>query len=116
MGARARQPRVRPAVPGDAPAIQMVQAQTWLATYPNEALGITREGLRQHLEGSAGQKIAERAARIRDRLEAQVSGSGRGRDFVVVLGGDIVGFTAPFIEPGAIIPELQMLRRGKRTA
>jgi GNAT superfamily N-acetyltransferase len=98
MSARAGQPYVRPAVPEDAAAIRVVQARTWLATYPDEALGITREGLRQHLEGSAGEKIAGRAAQIRDRIEAQVSGSGRGRDFVAVLGDDVVGFTAPFIE------------------
>jgi GNAT superfamily N-acetyltransferase len=98
MGAGAGPPYVRRAGPGDAAAIRVVQAQTWLATYPNEALGITREGLRQYLEGPAGEKIADREARIRDRIEAQVGGAGRGRDFVAVLGGDIVGFTAPFIE------------------
>lgn len=100
MAEQAAQPRVRPAVPDDAAAIRAVQAQTWMATYPNEALGITREGLRQHLEGPGGEKIAERVARIRDRIQAQVSGSANGRDFVAVLDGEIVGFTAPFIEPG----------------
>jgi ribosomal protein S18 acetylase RimI-like enzyme len=100
MGGQAGQPRVRPAVPDDAAAIRMVQAETWMATYPNEALGITREGLRRHLEGSAGEKIAERVSGIRERIDSAVSGSARGRDFVAVLDGEIVGFTAPFIEPG----------------
>lgn len=100
MGGRAGQPHVRPAVPDDAAAIRQVQAETWLAAYPNEAVGITREGLRAHLEGPAGEKIPERVAQIRDRLESEVSGRARGRDFVAVLDGAMAGFTAPFVEPG----------------
>jgi GNAT superfamily N-acetyltransferase len=83
---------VRVAVPDDAPAIRSVQARTWLATYPNPELGITREGLRRYLEGEDGERIA----RIRQRLSAQAGGC----DFVAVLGGEIVGFTAPFVTPG----------------
>lgn len=33
---------IREALPDDAEAIRDVQRRTWLATYPNEALGITR--------------------------------------------------------------------------
>jgi ribosomal protein S18 acetylase RimI-like enzyme len=35
-------PQIRDAVPTDADAIRQVQRLTWLATYPNEAFGITR--------------------------------------------------------------------------
>ena len=86
-------------MPDDAAAIRTVQAETWIATYPNEDLGITPAGLRQHLEGESGEKIAERVARIRARLESQARGTATGRDFVAVLAGEVVGFTTPFIEP-----------------
>jgi GNAT superfamily N-acetyltransferase len=91
---------VRVAVPDDAPAIRSVQARTWLATYPNPELGITREGLRRYLEGEDGERIAERIARIRQRLAAHANDPAGGCDFVAVLDGEIVGFTAPFVTPG----------------
>ena len=47
-----------------------------------------------------GEKIAERIADIRDRIESEMSGSAAGRDFVGVFNGAIVGFTAPYVEPG----------------
>jgi GNAT superfamily N-acetyltransferase len=86
------------AAPGDAAAIRSVQAQTWLATYPNAELGITREGLRRHLEGENGERIADRIARTRNRIEVHAAEPARGCDFVAVLAGEIVGFTAPFVE------------------
>lgn len=91
---------MRVAVPDDAPAIRSVQARTWLATYPNPELGITREGLRRHLEGEDGERIAERTARIRQRLAAHAGDPAGGCDFVAVLDGEVVGFTAPFVSPG----------------
>ena len=90
---------IRGATPDDAAAIWSVQAQTWLATYPNEELGISREGLRRHLEGEHGERIAERIDRTRLRLAAHAADLGGGCDFVAVLaGGAIAGFTAPFVE------------------
>ena len=89
---------IRAATPGDAAAIRSVQARTWLATYPNTELGITRDGLRRYLEGENGEKIAERIARTRTRIEAHAAEPGRGADFVAVLSGSVVGFTAPFVE------------------
>jgi GNAT superfamily N-acetyltransferase len=92
---------IRGATPDDAAAIQSVQAQTWLATYPNAELGITREGLRRHLEGEHGERIAERIDRTWQRLSAHAGDPAGGCDFVAVLvGGAIVGFTAPFVEAG----------------
>jgi hypothetical protein len=63
-----------------------VQAQTWLVTYPNPELGITREGLRRYREGEDGERIAERIARARQRLLAQAI-------------------------DGVVMPELEMVRR-----
>jgi GNAT superfamily N-acetyltransferase len=91
---------IRVATPDDATAICTVQARTWLATYPSEELGITREGLRRHLEGEHGERIADRIAWTRMRIEAHATEPDGGCDFVAVLGGEIVGFTAPFVEPG----------------
>ena len=92
---------IRGATPDDAAAIQSVQAQTWLATYPNAELGIMREGLRRHLEGEHGERIAERIDRTRERLSAHAGDPAGGCDFVAVLaGGAIAGFTAPFVEAG----------------
>ena len=91
---------IRVAIPADAAAVRSVQAQTWLATYPNAELGITREGLRRFLEGESGERVAVRVERTRQRIEAHLAASADGCDFVPVLDGEIVGFTAPFVEPG----------------
>jgi GNAT superfamily N-acetyltransferase len=91
---------IRAATPADAIAIRSVQAQTWLATYPNAELGITREGLRRFLEGENGERIAERVERTRRRIEAHAAAPAGGCDFVAERAGEIVGFTAPFVEPG----------------
>jgi GNAT superfamily N-acetyltransferase len=64
-----------------------------------QPLGITREGLRCHLEGEHRERIAERTDRTRQRLAAHAAHPGGGCDFVAVLAGRaIVGFTAPFVE------------------
>ena len=60
---------IRVATPDDATAICTVQTRTWLVTYPSEELGITREGLRRHLEGEHGERIADRIAWTRMRIE-----------------------------------------------
>ena len=92
---------IRDAGPDDAAAIRSVRAQTWLATYPNAELGITREGLRRHLEGEHGERIAGHIDRTRQRLSAHAADPAGGCDFVAVSAGRaIVGFTAPFVEAG----------------
>lgn len=89
---------IRVAVPADAAAIRSVQARTWLATYTNTELGITREGLRRYLDGEHGERIADRIAWTRRRIEMRATQPAGGCDFVAVLDGKIVGFTAPFVE------------------
>ena len=91
---------IRVATPADAAAIVSVQAQTWLATYPNAELGITREGLRRFLEGENGERIAGRVERTRARIEVHAAAPAGGCDFVAVLAGEVVGLTAPFVESG----------------
>lgn len=89
---------IRVAAPADAAAIRSVQARTWLATYPNAALGITRDGLQRYLEGEKGERIADRIAWTRRRIELRATEPAGGCDFVAVLDGEVVGFTAPFVE------------------
>ena len=113
---------IRAATPADAAAIRSVQARTWLATYPNTELRITREGLRRHLEGADGEKIADRITRTRQRIEAHLAAPAGGCDFVAVLAGEIVGFTAPFVESSGrrrvgalyVLPHVQGSGLGRR--
>jgi len=88
---------IRPAVPEDAEDVSNVNVVTWLATYPNDELGITAELLRQHLEGAAGERTAGRIARIRRALEESAAGGSPSADFVAVRAGRIVGYTHPRI-------------------
>lgn len=88
---------IRPAVTEDAEGISGVNVETWLATYPNDELGITAELLRLHLEGAAGERTAGRIARIRRSIEEQEAGGSSGANFVAVYGGAIVGYTRPFV-------------------
>jgi GNAT superfamily N-acetyltransferase len=90
-------PAIRPAVPEDAQGISRVNVETWLATYPNDELGITAELLRLHLEGAAGEKTAGRVARIRRSIAEPAAGGSLSANFVAVSGGAIVGYTFPFI-------------------
>ena len=92
---------IRVATPADAAAICAVQARTWLATYPSEDIGITREGLRRHLEGEDGERIADRIRWTRMRIEGHAAKPEGGCDFVAVRAAEIVGFTAPFVESSA---------------
>jgi hypothetical protein len=86
---------IRPAEPQDAEGICAVNVETWLATYPNDELGISVELLRGYLVGAAGEKTAERMARIRRIIAvASLAGSPTG-SFVAVCGGRVVGYTHP---------------------
>jgi ribosomal protein S18 acetylase RimI-like enzyme len=88
---------VRRAVPADAEGISTVNVETWLATYPNDELGITAEALRLHLEGAAGERTAERIARRRRSISESAAGGSLSAQFVADSGGAIVGYTLPFV-------------------
>ena len=91
---------IRPAVPEDAEGITRVNVETWLATYPNDELGITAELLRLHLEGAAGEKAAERVARFRRGIAASSAPSASNGCFVALAGGEVVGYTFPHVIAG----------------
>jgi ribosomal protein S18 acetylase RimI-like enzyme len=88
---------IRPAVNEDAGGISRVNVQTWLATYPNDELGITAELLRLHLEGPAGEKAVERVARFRRGIAASSAAGASSGCFVALGGGEVVGYTFPHV-------------------
>lgn len=91
---------IRPAVPEDAEGISRVNMATWLATYPNDELGITAELLRVHLEGPAGEKAAERVARFRRGIAASSAAGASSGCFVALADGAVVGYTFPHVIGG----------------
>ena len=98
--------------PEDAKAIFSVQKTTWLATYPNEQMGITEEDVRKRFEGDHGELTKIKIAKWRDRLEHL-------DDLVNVYvvrnaSGKIVGIAAPAVIDGQrrvgllyVLPEAQ---------
>jgi ribosomal protein S18 acetylase RimI-like enzyme len=91
---------VRPAVPEDAEGISRVNVATWLATYPNDELGITAELLRLHLQGAAGETATERVARFRRGIAASSAASASSGCFVALSDGEVVGYTFPHVVGG----------------
>ncbi|SRR5579884_3239703 len=53
---------IQDAIPDDDDGIRYVQHQTWLATYPNEALGITREAINARFVNVSAEVVRRRAA------------------------------------------------------
>ena len=62
---------IREAHPDDADAIREVQRQTWLATYPNEAYGITREDIEAQFREDAATEKARRGCSRRSILQRE---------------------------------------------
>lgn len=88
-----RQPiHIEQAQPEDAEAIFDVQRRTWLATYPNDAFGITYEDIRKRVEGEHGERVQKNVQRWKKSIE--LSG-GTQAIFVVRENGHVVGFVAP---------------------
>jgi len=107
---------VEVAAPADAVAIRSVQAETWLATYPNARRGITYEGVRQRIEGLNGEKIGPKIESLRQRIRTMDETHAI---FVARLDGRVVGFTSPAILGGQrrlgalyVLPEAQGMGLG----
>lgn len=85
---------VEKAKPEDAAEVFDVQRKTWLATYPNDELGISYEDIRKRLEGENGELIPQKV----ERWKAGIESSGERREtFIVRDDGKIIGFVAPGI-------------------
>lgn len=78
---------VRPATPDDAAGIVGVQTETWLATYPNAAHGITLSGIRARLATRTdAEKIESTRHRIANDPDSQA--------WVATEGARVIGFSA----------------------
>ncbi len=85
---------VEKAKPEDAAEVFDLQRKTWLATYPNDELGISYEDIRKRLEGENGELIPQKV----ERWKAGIESSGKRREtFIVRDSGKIIGFVAPGI-------------------
>ena len=83
--------------PEDAEALACIKRRTWLATYPNKALGITEDDIRASLDGSNGEDTRKSVERWRQSIEA---GATDGAIFVARVDGKAVGYTTPYIPEG----------------
>lgn len=88
---------VERAVPGDAEAISELLRITWLATYPNEEIGITEEDIRLRTEGEQGERIPKNIENWRTRIETN---DGSMAVFVVRYQDKILGMTSTTIVEG----------------
>lgn len=104
---------IRKARPEDVEDIQTVFYQTWLATYPNEEAGITREDIEFRWKDAFSE---ERLTKRRDELKDPASEP----MFVAIEDGKIVGICRVEREAGAnriaaiyVLPEYQGAGIGK---
>ena len=109
---------IRPSKNGDAVGISRVLAETWLSTYPNEELGITRDMIyprHYRPDGSLKpEKVAITAANIASKRPGYES-------FVAVDDGNIVGVSSAEVAGGKrklrvlyVLPEFQGRGLGNR--
>lgn len=80
------------AVSQDAEAVSDLLRRTWMATYPNEAEGITEEDIRLRTEGANGERIPKNIENWRKRIESE---DGTGAVFVARAGNKIIGMAGP---------------------
>jgi len=74
------------AVPEDARSIREVQYKTWLATYPNEEVGVTVEDIEdRYKDAFTDENIQKRQKRMLDKTENE-------NYFVAKIDGKVVGF------------------------
>ncbi len=84
--------RIEKAEATDAAAINEVSRQAWLATYPNDQLGITTEEIRSRVEGLGGELIEHKIEQWRKTIES----SGETHEvFVARTDDEVVGFVSP---------------------
>jgi|ERR1700757_4252885 len=86
---------VEPAKPEDAADIYNVQRLTWIATYPNERVGISVDDVRARVEGKNGELIDKQVNRWRETINQSRQLS------VARMNGKVVGFVAPFFDEQA---------------
>ncbi len=95
----------------DAEAIRVVQRKTWLATYLNAELGITKDYIKDRLDGPRGELIKPRLTRIRSAIAGATAGSAV---YVARSGNSLAGYVFPTLIDGQkhvgalyVLPEYQ---------
>jgi len=106
---------IREAKPDDAEAMRDVQRRTWLATYPNEAYGITKEDIEARFDPDP-KRAEERRVRYRQLICTPPFHS-----WVALEGTDVIGFCIAerneqenVIGALYVLPEFQNRGAGKR--
>ncbi len=109
---------IKRAEPNDGVGVHDVQIRTWLDTYPNNELNISREDIRIRVEGKNGERVANKGERWRLTIEDPESNV-----FVAKDGDTVVGFVAPHYDAENhqhrigglyVLPEYQGLGIGKQ--
>lgn len=105
---------IREAVPDDAEAMRDVQRRTWLATYPNEAYGITKEDIEARFDLDP-KRAEERRERYRQLICTPPFHSWVALEGTVVIGFCIVerGEQENVIGALYVLPEFQHRGAGK---
>ncbi len=102
---------IEKAVPEDAEAVSDLLRRTWMATYPNEAAGITKEDIRLRTEGADGERIPQNIEKWRNIIATQ---DGTAAMYIARSNGVVVGMVNPTIIDGRrrvgalyVSPEMQ---------
>lgn len=88
--------QVRRMIPTDAESVLRLWHQSWLDTYVNPELGITRDWVDQRWRSRL---TPEGTARFADRIRAGTTDN-QSQYFVAERSGQLIGMAAPFVEPG----------------
>jgi ribosomal protein S18 acetylase RimI-like enzyme len=106
---------IREALPDDAEAIREVQRRTWLATYPNEAYGISKEDIAAHFHEDL-QTAKERLERRRRSLSTPPFHAWVALEEETIIGFCIVKHDEyeNLVQALYVLPEFQGRRVGRR--
>jgi ribosomal protein S18 acetylase RimI-like enzyme len=74
------------AIPEDAVGIRKIQKETWLCTYPNEKLGVTKADIEE--------KVNELQAKGTESLVERIKNDESSKTYVARDGSEIVGYVA----------------------
>jgi ribosomal protein S18 acetylase RimI-like enzyme len=106
---------IREAVPDDADAMRGVQYRTWIATYPNEVFGITKEDI------DARFREDPETAQERREQRRRFTNTDPFHSWVALVGTDIIGFCIVkqdeqenLIQALYVLPDYQHKGAGKR--
>lgn len=80
---------IEPATPDDAEVMCSIRDEAWLATYPNEKLGITEANVRVNAQGLDGEFVPRRVAWLKDKI---TNTDGNWKAYVGKVDDEVRGF------------------------